>query len=82
MDKNGLSNEFRGFLFSKLQGFGTKSEGPIYFLQQSDLTELMIEKQTQLWQEDPHLQKYLGSKVKINGKLVSGCLKYEKVDPN
>jgi len=79
--KDGSMNEFHGFLFSKLHLIGSKSEGPTYFLQQFDYSEIAITKQTHLWEQDPRLQEHLGSKITIDGKLVSGCLNYEKVRP-
>jgi hypothetical protein len=72
-------NKFEGFLFSKLHGIGTRSEGPAYFLQQFDYSELPIEKETLPWQEDPKLQKKLATKVMIDGKLISGTLHYDSI---
>jgi hypothetical protein len=73
--------EYHGFLFSKLHLIGTKSEGPTYLLQQFDYSEIPIVKQAELWKEDPILQKHLGSKVNIGGKLASGWLFHESVTP-
>ena len=47
--------KFDGFLFSKLQAIGTRSEGPAYFLQEFDKKEVPILKHTMLWQVDPAL---------------------------
>lgn len=74
-------NDYKGFLFSKLEAIGSKSEGPVYFIQQFDYLEIKIVKNANPWEQDPVLQKYLGSKVEINGHLESGCLKYDKIGP-
>ncbi len=79
--KGGATNKFHGFLFSKLHSIGRKSEGPAYFLQQFDYSEIAINKQVPLWEQDPYLQGHLGSKITIDGKLVSGFLDYEEVRP-
>lgn len=71
--------KFDGFVFSKLHAIGSKSEGPAYYLQQWDDKEIAIAKKTHLWQEDPALQKYLGKKATIEGKLNDGVLDYEKI---
>ncbi len=73
-------SKFNGFIFSKLHLIGSKSEGPSYFLQQSDFNEILIEKQAELWEEDPALQKVLGTKVTVTGELSSeGKLQYNKI---
>lgn len=71
--------ELNGFLFSKLAAIGTRSEGPIYFLQQFDEKEIPIVKKAHLWEEDPVLQKHLGKKVTIHGRLVEGRIEYKDV---
>jgi len=72
---------FHGFVFSKLHLIGTRSEGPKYVLQQFDYSELAILKQTDLWQEDPKLQKELGKKVTLEGKLTEAGLIYDHFSP-
>ncbi|WP_339136528.1 MAG: hypothetical protein WGN25_01430 [Candidatus Electrothrix sp. GW3-4] len=72
---------FHGFIFSKLHLIGSKSEGPSYFLQQFDYSEIPLEKQAQLWAEDPTLQKALGSKITVSGEIAGGKLRYDKIKP-
>ena len=74
-------SEFHGFIFSKLHLIGSKSEGPNYFLQQFDYSELPLAKQAQLWEEDPVLQKALGTKVTVSGKIAGGKLRYDNITP-
>ncbi len=71
--------KYNGFLFSKLGGIGSKSEGPTYFLQQFDYKEIMVIKKVPLWKEDPSLQKFLGKKVTIEGKMNNMGIVYEKI---
>lgn len=59
--------EFNGFLYSKLQNVGTRSEGPGYFLQTFDGRDLAIKKHGMLWQHDRTLDVHLGTKVTIHG---------------
>lgn len=73
--------EFQGFLFSKLHLIGSKSEGPSYFLQQFDYSEIPIVKKAELWLEDPGLQNSLGTKVSIIGELSAGRLHYDEIRP-
>jgi len=73
--------EFDGFVFSKLHRIGSKSEGPSYFLQQFDYSEFPIEKKAHLWEEDPSLQKVLGTKVTIGGEMPAGRLLYDSIAP-
>jgi hypothetical protein len=70
---------FNGYLFSKLQGIGTKCEGPVYCLQQWDYYEMVIFKKTLPWQEDPELHKFLDKKVTIEGSLQFNMISYEKI---
>lgn len=72
---------YDGFLFSKLQAIGTRSEGPNYYLQLFDYTELVVEKKVPLWRPDETLQKHLASKVTITGKLSEGRLAYDSIVP-
>jgi len=72
---------FDGFLFSKLHLIGSKSEGPAYILQQFDYAEIPIAKKAPLWGNDPKLQKHLSSKVSIEGRVSSGLLSYDAVNP-
>ncbi|MBN1518391.1 hypothetical protein JXA32_17650 [Candidatus Sumerlaeota bacterium] len=74
-------NDFNGFVFSKLDLIGSKSEGPKYYLQQFDYDEIPITKQAELWKEDPTLQKALGTKATISGEMHEGFLHYKKIVP-
>lgn len=71
--------ELEGFLFSKLGRIGSKSEGPDYYLQLFDSTEIPIVKKVHLWQEDPLLQKHLATKVILSGHFDGGFFHYEKI---
>lgn len=82
---------FDGFLFSKLHLIGSKSEGPIYFLQSlvpqegpdgEDLyREDVVEKHSLLWEEDSNLQKFLANKVTIKGQMTQGKIAYKQIGP-
>lgn len=78
--------KFDGYLFSKLDKTGSKSEGPVYILQQWDYTEIPVVKKVELWKEDPKLHEFLGKKVTIEGVLREKEIHYEKIegflDPN
>lgn len=70
---------FDGYLFSKLHLIGTRSEGPIYLLQHWDYSENPVIKQTELWQEDPNLHKFLGKKVTIDGAFGQDGIRYDQI---
>ena len=72
---------FHGFLFSKLQSIGTRSEGPGYFLQTFDGREIPIIKHASPWQPDPELQRYVGIKVTIEGELLGEAITYRVIKP-
>ncbi|MDD3592644.1 MAG: hypothetical protein PHO65_08385 [Sulfurovum sp.] len=71
--------KFDGYLFSKLDNIGSKSEGPKYFLQYFDGNESVVEKKVELFQEDPILHKFLNKKVTIIGKLSHDGIMYDKI---
>lgn len=71
--------KFDGYLFSRLAAIGSKSEGPVYFLQQFDYKEYSVIKKAPLWQEDPKLHKYLNRKVVINGKMSYSGIEYKSI---
>lgn len=60
-----------GYLFARLTAIGSKSEGPLYYLQLWNDKEVIIEKKVKPWQNDPVLHGCLGQKVVIHGKLIS-----------
>ena len=70
---------FDGYLFSKLDCIGSRSEGPKYFLQYFDYKENVVIKQAHLWEEDPNLHRYLNKKVTIEGKLSYSGIIYDAV---
>lgn len=72
--------EFHGYLFAKLANIGTKSEGPEYYLQLPDYTELVVQKQVELWQNDPKLHPFLGVWVWVLGTLEGEAIVYSEVD--
>ncbi len=71
--------KFDGYLFSKLNAIGSKSEGPTYFLQQFDYKEYPVIKQVALWKKDPKLHKFLDRKVSIEGKMSYSGIEYQKI---
>jgi len=60
---------FDGYLFSKLQMIGTRSEGPAYYIQQWNYMELPIIKKAKLHKTDPKLHSHIGQRVSITGKM-------------
>lgn len=71
--------EFEGFLFAKLDKIGSKSEGPVYFLQSWDEKETELIKKVKPWQEDPVLEPYLNKKVIVFGEKAGGMIDYKKI---
>ena len=69
-----------GYLFSRTERIGTRSEGPEYYLRIDD-KEIHVIKNANLWEEDPLLQKMIDRKVWISGNLVDGELFYEEIKP-
>ena len=61
-------NEFHGFIFSKLHLIGSKSEGPNYFLQQFDYSELPLAKQAQLWRKIRFSRRHWGPRSRSAAK--------------
>jgi hypothetical protein len=79
---------FKGYLFAVLAAVGTRSEGPVYFLQEmktykdlKDIHVIRIKKKTNMWQEDPGLHPFLGKKVVIEGTITDDELDYTSVKP-
>ncbi len=72
---------YDGYLFAKLDNIGTKSEGPAYYLQLWDDSEIHVIKHGILWQRDPELDKLLNTKVSITGDLENGELTYTEIRP-
>lgn len=72
-----MTERFDGYLLAKLGAIGTRSEGPIYLLQQKDYTELHVQKQAPPWDNDSALHKLLGKKVTLLGKYTPGGIVYD-----
>ncbi|MBN2224171.1 MAG: hypothetical protein JW765_05805 [Deltaproteobacteria bacterium] len=78
---SGVPGTYGGYLFSKLDNIGTKSEGRSYYLQLWDDSEIHIIKNGILWQSDPELDALLDTKVTITGIMEDGQLRYTKIEP-
>jgi hypothetical protein len=68
-------DEIRGILFVKIEGKGTRSEGPKYYIKPLDdykngWSEIIVRKKTRLWHKDPELHKFLDQKVLISGDII------------
>lgn len=73
--------DLEGYLFSKLHLIGSKSEGPVYYLQTPGYSEVKINKQALPWDKDKVLHDVLGSWVKITGECGSdGTISYSNVE--
>jgi hypothetical protein len=64
-----------GRLVARVEGEGTLSEGPVYFLQPSTARyqrwgEIPVRKTTHLWEADPLLQPLVGQVVAITGDVI------------
>ncbi|MBN1574039.1 MAG: hypothetical protein JW984_12655 [Deltaproteobacteria bacterium] len=70
-----------GFLFSRIERVGTKSEGPEYYLRTDGGEEIHLFKNATLWREDPVLQGYVNKRVSISGDLYEKELFYKEVKP-
>ncbi len=76
-----VTKKYDGYLFAKLGAIGTKSEGPIYFLQLFNNKDVAVEKKCKLWENDTTLHKNLGKKVTINGSMKDSHIKYKSIAP-
>ncbi len=68
-------DEIRGLLFSIIEGKGTRSEGPTYFIKPLDVyknrwSEVLVRKKTHLWEKDPVLHEFIDKKVLIIGEII------------
>jgi hypothetical protein len=79
-DDTEVIESYIGYLSSRTERIGTRSEGPEYYLS-VDGKEIHVVKNAQLWEEDPVLQELVGRKVWISGTLVDGELFYEEIKP-
>jgi len=71
--------QFDGYLFAKLAAINSRSEGPVYFLQQFDYKEYPVIKQVHPWQEDSNLHPFLNKKVSIEGEMSYSGIEYKKI---
>ena len=67
--------EIRGILFTVIEGKGSRSEGPKYFIKPLDdykkrWSEILVRKKTHMWENDPELHKFLDKEVLINGEII------------
>ncbi|GEM_PF-2616045 len=69
-----------GFLFSRIERVGTKSEGPEYYLRADGGDEIHLHKNAILWKEDPVLQEHIDKRVSVSGDLIGNELFYKKVE--
>jgi hypothetical protein len=66
---------FEGFIFKKLHKFGTKSEGPDYYLQTEEgIDFLLFHEDREPWKPDSYLEKYAcvwnrEAHIKVKGKI-------------
>jgi len=83
-------DEIRGILFARIEGKGSRSEGPTYFIKPLDdyknrWSEILVRKQTHLWEKDPELHEFLDKKVLITGDIIETkstiTVDYLKVEP-
>jgi hypothetical protein len=79
--KSAKETTFNGYLFAKLDNIGSMSEGPSYYLQGFDYSELLVAKKCNLWENDPNLHPLLNTKVTITGEMGDGGLIYTAVKP-
>jgi len=68
-------DEISGILSAEIVAKGTKSEGPIYYIQPLDdyanrWSKILVRKQVHLWQNDPVLHKFIDKKVLIIGEII------------
>ena len=68
-------NEIRGILISIVEGKGTRSEGPTYFIKPLDdyknrWSKVLVRKKAHLWQKDPVLHEFINKKVLIIGEII------------
>jgi len=68
-------DDVTGILISKVVGRDSRSEGPEYWIQPTDSykerwEEILVRKQTKMWQPDPALHDFVGKKVVIHGEVI------------
>jgi hypothetical protein len=85
-------DEIKGILFAIIEGKGTRSEGPTYFIKPLDdyknrWIEVLVRKKTHMWEKDPELHKFLDKEGLITGDIIEtkstitvDYLKVEKIE--
>ncbi len=68
VSKEARMDIFEGYLLARLHAIGSRSEGPLYFLQLKTGKEVLVVKKVHPWENDPVLHAWLGEKVAILGK--------------
>jgi hypothetical protein len=58
----------KGYLYARLHALGSKSEGPLYYLQLRSGKEVLVLKKVRPWENDPVLHPWLGQQVCVFGK--------------
>ena len=61
---------FKGLLYVKQAAVGSKSEGPVYYLQTKDREYTLIYGERHPWELDYKLEFFVRSLVKIEGEVV------------
>ncbi len=70
---------FTGYLFCKLDEFGTRSEGPVYFLQQDDYADILVQKRAHPWELDLTLHPHVDKMVQLLGEMGKAGISYEGI---
>ncbi|MFX0029590.1 MAG: hypothetical protein ACFE8B_10295 [Candidatus Hermodarchaeota archaeon] len=82
--------EIRGILFAIIEGLGTRSEGPTYFIKPLDdyksrWSKILVRKKAHMWERDTELHKFLDKKVVITGDIIETkstiTVDYVKIEP-
>jgi hypothetical protein len=79
--QSSVPQTFDGYLYAKLTAQGTRSEGPVYYLQLPSNRELTVVKQCEPWKNDTLLHKCLGMKVTIRGSRKADSISYVSIVP-
>jgi hypothetical protein len=61
-----------GFEYIKLGQVGSKSEGPIYYLQTLSTDYVLVYEERNLWEKDYYLEFYNHKMVEVSGELIKG----------
>ncbi len=71
----------KGFIYSRLERIGDRSQGPEYFLQtgKNVADDIPIRKNAEPWKTDPELQNHLAYIVIMEGDIVDAKLVYKSI---